>query len=65
MLSRFLGRFRPDGFVLALVGAVAVATLLLCREQSAEIFHALGALAVSVAGLTPLPRQTGVGYQHT
>jgi solute carrier family 10 (sodium/bile acid cotransporter), member 7 len=47
MLSRFLGRFRPDGFVLALVGTVAVATLLPCREKSAEIFHALGALAVA------------------
>jgi solute carrier family 10 (sodium/bile acid cotransporter), member 7 len=40
-------RSRPDGFVLALVGTVAVATLLPCQGRSAEIFHAAGSLAVA------------------
>ena len=47
MPPQFLGRFRPDGFVLALVGTVAVATLLPCQGTSAEIFHALGSFAVA------------------
>ena len=47
MPTRFLSRFQPDGFVLALIGTVAVATLLPCRGTSAEIFHALGSLAVA------------------
>jgi solute carrier family 10 (sodium/bile acid cotransporter), member 7 len=47
MLSRFLGRFRPDGFVLALVGTVGVASLLPCQGRSAQIFHALGAVAIA------------------
>jgi predicted Na+-dependent transporter len=47
MFNRFLSRFQPDGFVLALIGTVAVSTFLPCRGTSAEIFHALGSLAVA------------------
>jgi solute carrier family 10 (sodium/bile acid cotransporter), member 7 len=47
MSTRLLGRFQPDGFVLALVGTVAVATLLPCQGTSATIFHTLGSLAVA------------------
>jgi hypothetical protein len=37
VLNRFLSGFQPDGFVLALIGTVAVATLLPCQGMSAEI----------------------------
>jgi hypothetical protein len=37
VLNRFLSGFRPDGFVLALIGTVAVATLLPCPGMAAEI----------------------------
>jgi solute carrier family 10 (sodium/bile acid cotransporter), member 7 len=47
MTPQFLGRFQPDGFVLALVGTVAVATLLPCQGTSAVIFRALGSVAVA------------------
>ncbi|HKM72768.1 MAG TPA: bile acid:sodium symporter, partial [Stellaceae bacterium] len=47
MPTRFPSRFQPDGFVLALIGTVAVATLLPCQGTSAVIFHALGSLAVA------------------
>jgi solute carrier family 10 (sodium/bile acid cotransporter), member 7 len=47
MPIRSLSRFQPDGFVLALVGTVAVATLLPCQGTSASIFHALGSFAVA------------------
>src|SRR6266446_7598888 len=47
MPTRLLGRFQPDGFVLALVGTVALATLLPCQGTSAVIFHTLGSLAVA------------------
>jgi solute carrier family 10 (sodium/bile acid cotransporter), member 7 len=47
MFLRCLGRFRPDGFVLALIGTVVLATLLPCQGRSAEIFHLLGALAIA------------------
>jgi solute carrier family 10 (sodium/bile acid cotransporter), member 7 len=47
MPARLRNRFQPDGFVLALVGTVAVATLMPCRGESAEIFHALGSFAVA------------------
>jgi predicted Na+-dependent transporter len=43
---RFLSRFQPDGFVIALIGTVAVAALLPCQGTSAKVFHALGVLAV-------------------
>jgi sodium/bile acid cotransporter 7 len=46
LFVRFLSRFQPDGFVIALIGTVAVATLLPCQGTSAKIFHALGVLAV-------------------
>jgi sodium/bile acid cotransporter 7 len=47
MFNRFLSRFQPDSFVLALIGTVAVATLLPCQGTSAGIFHALGSFAVA------------------
>jgi sodium/bile acid cotransporter 7 len=47
MLTRFLSHLRPDGFVLALAGTVAVATVLPCQGTSAEVFHALGSLAIA------------------
>jgi sodium/bile acid cotransporter 7 len=47
MSTRFLSRFRPDGFVIALIGTVAVATLLPCRGTGAQVFHALGSLAIA------------------
>ncbi len=47
MPTRLLGRFQPDGFVLALVGTVALATLLPCQGTSAVSFHTLGSLAVA------------------
>jgi hypothetical protein len=47
MFNRFLSRFQPDGFVLALTGTVAVATFLPCQGTSAGIFRALGSFAVA------------------
>jgi hypothetical protein len=38
VLNRFLSGFQPDGFVLALIGIVAVATLLPCHGMSTEIW---------------------------
>src|ERR1700720_4257150 len=35
VLTRVLGRFQPDGFVLALIGTVTIATLLPCQRTSA------------------------------
>jgi solute carrier family 10 (sodium/bile acid cotransporter), member 7 len=42
-----LGRFRPDGFVLALIGTVTMASLLPCQGMSAWIFHASGSVAIA------------------
>jgi sodium/bile acid cotransporter 7 len=47
MLTRFLSRLQPDRFVIALIGTVAVATLLPCQGTSAEIFRALGSFAIA------------------
>jgi solute carrier family 10 (sodium/bile acid cotransporter), member 7 len=47
VLTRSLGRFQPDGFVIALIGTVAMATLLPCQGMGARIFHALGSLAIA------------------
>jgi sodium/bile acid cotransporter 7 len=47
VLTRLLGRFQPDGFVLALIGAVTIATLLPCQGTSAVIFHAGGSFAIA------------------
>jgi solute carrier family 10 (sodium/bile acid cotransporter), member 7 len=47
MLNRFISRFQSDGFVLALIGTVAVSAFLPCQGTSAEIFHALGSFAVA------------------
>jgi len=47
MLTRFLSCLQPNGFVLALIGTVAVATLLPCQGTSAAIFQALGSFAVA------------------
>jgi len=59
MTPQFLGRFQPDGFVLALVGTVAVATLLPCQGTSAGIFHTLGSFAMPAAHLQRCPRSNG------
>jgi sodium/bile acid cotransporter 7 len=48
MSTGFFGRFQPNGFVLALLGTVAVATLLPCQGAGAEIFRALGSFAVAL-----------------
>jgi sodium/bile acid cotransporter 7 len=42
-----LGRLHPDRFVLSLVAVVLMATLLPCRGQTADIFHALGLFAIA------------------
>ena len=47
MFKQFLSHVQPNGFVLALIGTVAAATFLPCRGASAEIFHALGSLAIA------------------
>jgi solute carrier family 10 (sodium/bile acid cotransporter), member 7 len=47
MLPRFLRRFRPDSFVVALVATVAVATLLPCQGTGASVVRVLGWLAVA------------------
>ena len=59
MPPQFLGRFQPDGFVLALVGTVAVATLLPCQGTSARIFYTLWSFAMPAAHLQRCPRSTG------
>jgi predicted Na+-dependent transporter len=65
MPIRFLSRFQPDGFVLALVGTVAVATLLSCQGMSASMFHALGSfcrrVVVPPAGGAAFARRPGHG----
>jgi hypothetical protein len=47
VLTRSLGRFQPDGFVIALIGTVAMAALLPCQGMGARIFHAFGSLAIA------------------
>lgn len=47
MLTGFVGRRHPNGFVLALIGTVAMATLLPCQGTGAAIFRVLGSLAVA------------------
>ena len=42
MLPARIRRLRPDVFVMALTGTVAIATLLPCQGTSARIFHAAG-----------------------
>jgi solute carrier family 10 (sodium/bile acid cotransporter), member 7 len=42
------GRFLPiDGFILALAGTLAAASLVPCRGASAHVFHVLGTVAIS------------------
>jgi solute carrier family 10 (sodium/bile acid cotransporter), member 7 len=42
------GRFLPiDGFILALAGTLAAASLVPCRGASAHLFHALGTIAIA------------------
>jgi solute carrier family 10 (sodium/bile acid cotransporter), member 7 len=45
-LRRALDRFRPDKFVLALIGTIAAATILPCQGSGAGIVHAIGTLAI-------------------
>jgi solute carrier family 10 (sodium/bile acid cotransporter), member 7 len=47
VLTRLLGRFPLDGFVLALIGTVTLATLLPCQGTSAQVFHAGGWFAIA------------------
>src|SRR5438105_11319768 len=47
VLIGFLGRFQPDGFVLALIGTVTMASLLPCQGTGAVIFHAGGSFAIA------------------
>ena len=47
VLIGFLGRFQPDGFVLALIGTVTIASLLPCQGTGAVIFHAGGSFAIA------------------
>ena len=47
MLPASIRRLRPDVFVMALAGTVAVATLLPCQGTSARIFHASGLIAIA------------------
>jgi solute carrier family 10 (sodium/bile acid cotransporter), member 7 len=47
MLPACIGRLRPDVFVMALVGTVAIATLLPCQGSGATIFHAIGMAAIA------------------
>jgi solute carrier family 10 (sodium/bile acid cotransporter), member 7 len=48
MLPARIRRLRPDVFVMALTGTVAVATLLPCQGSSARIFHAAGIGAIAL-----------------
>jgi sodium/bile acid cotransporter 7 len=45
-IGQRLRSLRPDVFVTALIGTVAVATLLPCEGTSARIFHTLGMFAI-------------------
>jgi sodium/bile acid cotransporter 7 len=47
VMARSIGRFHPDGFVIALIGAVTLATLLPCQGMGARIFHSLGSFAIA------------------
>ena len=47
MLPARIRRLRPDVFVMALTGTVAIATLLPCQGTSARIFHAAGIGAIA------------------
>ena len=47
MLPARIRRLRPDVFVMALTGTVAIATLLPCLGTSARIFHAAGIGAIA------------------
>lgn len=42
-----IGYFRPDGFVLALVGVVVASTVLPCEGPSARVFGVLGTIAIA------------------
>jgi sodium/bile acid cotransporter 7 len=46
-MTRCLRRFQPDGFVIARIGTVAMATLLPCQGMGARIFHGMGVLAIA------------------
>jgi sodium/bile acid cotransporter 7 len=45
-IGQSIRRFRPDVFVMALMGTVTIATLLPCQGVSARFFSALGAVAI-------------------
>jgi solute carrier family 10 (sodium/bile acid cotransporter), member 7 len=45
-IGQSIKQFRPDVFVMALVGTVALATLLPCQGDSARFFSALGVFAI-------------------
>jgi solute carrier family 10 (sodium/bile acid cotransporter), member 7 len=47
MLPASIRRLRPDVFVMALAGTVAIAALLPCHGTSARVFHALGLIAIA------------------
>jgi sodium/bile acid cotransporter 7 len=47
MLPASIRRLRPDVFVMALLGTVTAATLLPCQGTGAQIFHALGVVAIA------------------
>ena len=47
MLPACIGRLRPDVFVMALVGTVAIATVLPCQGGSATVCHAIGMAAIA------------------
>jgi solute carrier family 10 (sodium/bile acid cotransporter), member 7 len=45
-IGQSIKQFRPDVFVMALVGTVTIATLLPCEGDSARFFSALGVVAI-------------------
>jgi solute carrier family 10 (sodium/bile acid cotransporter), member 7 len=47
MIPAGIVRLRPDGFVMALLGTVAMATLLPCQGASAQVCHFLGVTAIA------------------
>lgn len=47
MLPASIRQLRPDMFVMALAGTVAIAALLPCQGTSARVFHALGLIAIA------------------
>ena len=47
MLPAGITRLRPDVFVMALAGTVAVATMLPCQGAGARVFHVLGLIAIA------------------